>query len=118
MRAVITVGGSEVEQAALEDWLKSESALRGYVGVERGTPTVDTMGLPTELVVQVAATAVGAGAVWTALAKSLTVWLTQRRSDVSLTITGAGGRTVTVDAKRIPDAESFVRLVNDVAAEE
>ena len=29
----------------------------------------------------------GAGAVWTAPAKSLTVWLTQRRSDLTIEVT-------------------------------
>jgi Effector Associated Constant Component 1 len=115
---VINVGGTEVEQASLQEWLRAESELRGHVGVERGTPVHGKMGLPVELVVQVTATAVGASAVWTALAKSLTVWLTQRRSDVTVTITGASGRIVTVDAKRIPNAEDLVRLISDVAAED
>ena len=37
------------------------------------------------------------------------VWLTQRRADVILKISGPEGREVVLDAKRIPDAE---RLLN------
>ncbi|MEU3777368.1 hypothetical protein AB0F11_30030 [Streptomyces sp. NPDC032472] len=38
-----------------------------------------------------------AGAV---LVRSLTTWLTQRRADVKVTVTAAGGRRVSVDVRR------------------
>jgi hypothetical protein len=57
------------------------------------------MGASTELIVGV----VSSGAA-TALVTSLQVWLTQRRADVKLNITGPQGRTIVLDAKRIPDA--------------
>jgi hypothetical protein len=44
----------------------------------------------------------------TTLAKSLQVWLTQRRADVALKVSGPGGREVVLDAKRIPDAERLL----------
>jgi hypothetical protein len=64
------------------------------------------MGASTELIVGI----VSSGAA-TALVTSLQVWLTQRRADVALTVSGPGGLEVVLDAKRIPDAE---RLVNSV----
>jgi hypothetical protein len=45
----------------------------------------------------------------TALVRSLQVWLTQRRADVKLNVTGPQDRQVTLDAKRVSDAE---RLLN------
>jgi len=59
-------------------------------------------------VVDVIVGVVSSGAA-TTLAKSLQVWLTQRRADVTLKISGPEGREIDLDAKRIPDAE---RLVN------
>jgi hypothetical protein len=117
VRTVITVDGSDADRAALQEWLERERALRGNLGVEVGALPGGAMGVPGELVVQVAATVAGAGAVWAALARSVSVWLVQRRSDVSVTITGPSGRTVTVDAKRVPDAEQLIRAIADVAKE-
>jgi len=117
VQAQIAVNGSGVDQASLHDWLMREKALRGYVGPQYRQPPVGAMGVPADMMVQVAATAAGATAVWAALAKSLTVWLTQRRSDVEITVNGPDGRTVTVNAKRIPDPETLTRMVLDVAAE-
>lgn len=59
-------------------------------------------------VVEVVVGVVSSGAV-TTLAKSLQVWLSQRRADVALKVSGPEGREIVLDAKRIPDAE---RLLN------
>jgi hypothetical protein len=59
-------------------------------------------------VVDVIVGVVSSGAA-TTLAKSLQVWLTQRRADVTLKLSGPDGRKIDLDAKRIPDAD---RLVN------
>jgi hypothetical protein len=69
------------------------------------------MGAPTDVVVQVGAALAGASAVWAALAKSLSVWLVQRRSDLTITVTGPEGRKVSVSAKRVADPEQLLRSV-------
>jgi len=44
----------------------------------------------------------------TAQVTSLQVWLTQRRADVTINVTGPQGRKVALDAKRVPDAERLL----------
>ena len=62
------------------------------------------MGAVVDVIVGVASSSAA-----TTLAKSLQVWLTQRRADVTIRLSGPEGREIVLDAKRIPDAE---RLVN------
>lgn len=66
------------------------------------------MGGTSELVVEVASALAGAGAVWAALAKSLSDWLAQRRSDVSVEITLPDGGRVSVSAQRVRDSEEVI----------
>jgi Effector Associated Constant Component 1 len=65
------------------------------------------MGATTEIIIEAISSGALAGLV-AALAKSLQVWLTQRRADVAVKISGPGGREVVLDAKRIPDAEHLL----------
>lgn len=99
----ITVGGRDGDQESLLDWLRHEPDFRGYLrqGETPGPP--GTMGASTELIVGV----VSSGAA-TALVTSLQVWLTQRRADVRLNIIGPQGRTIVLDAKRVPDAAGLL----------
>jgi hypothetical protein len=110
MQARITIDGTDAEAAALWDWLRREPELRGHLHAG-STPLPETMGTGTEVVVQVAATLAGAGAIWSALSRSLTAWLTQRRSDLRITVTGSDGRKVTLTASRVADAEAILRQV-------
>jgi hypothetical protein len=100
----ITVGdGRESDVESLTDWLRSEPELRGYLR-QGETPGPDgAMGASTELIVGV----VSSGAA-TALARSLQVWLAQRRADVKLHVVGSHGRQIVLDAKRVPDAENLL----------
>jgi hypothetical protein len=61
------------------------------------------MGSFTELIVGV----ISSGAA-TVLARSLQVWLAQRRADVKLKVAGPQGRQIVLDAKRVPDAEHLL----------
>jgi len=71
------------------------------------------MGATTELVVQTAAAVASAGAM-TALARSLSVWLVQRRADITVTVTRPDGRKVEVTARRV-DPEYVLRAVSELA---
>jgi hypothetical protein len=51
----------------------------------------------------------------TALARSLSVWLVQRRSDLTVKVTGPGGRQVSVSARRVADPEQLLRAVLEPA---
>ncbi|AEV85592.1 hypothetical protein ACWT_4570 [Actinoplanes sp. SE50] len=113
MDARIAINGSDNDRIALWDWLLNERELRGRVRRE-AISRVGEMGGQIEYVVSAA---VSAGAVWATLARTLSVWLLQRRSDVTITITGPGGRKIQVNAKRTKDPEALVRQVLDASAE-
>lgn len=89
-------------------WLSREDELRGRVRLRSGRPEPDEMGAVADVIV-----AVVAGGGLTALGRSLTVWLRQLRSDVTIEITGPDGRTARVDAKRVRDAETLIHGVLD-----
>ena len=99
----ITVAGWEDDAESLRDWLRSEPQLRGHLRQGETPARRGAMGASTELIVGV----ISSGAA-TALARSLQVWLTQRRADVKLNVAGPQGRQVVLDAKRVPDAEHLL----------
>jgi hypothetical protein len=74
-------------------------------------------GRPHRPRIQVSAALAGAGAVWAAPARPLSVWLVQRRSDVTITVTGPDRRKVSVSAKRVADAEQILRSVLERTAQ-
>lgn len=100
----ITVEGQDSDLESLQDWLGREPELRGQLRQGQAPGPDGAMGAVVDVIVGV----VSSGAA-TTLAKSLQVWLTQRRADVVLKVSGPAGREVVLDAKRIPEAE---RLVN------
>lgn len=109
VQARIRVTGTDA--GVLGDWLRREPELRGRLSLSGRPSSTEDMGVGTDVVVQVAATVTGASVVWAALAKSLTVWLMQRRSDVKIEVIGPEGRKVSLDAKRVVDAEKLLRGV-------
>lgn len=127
MQARIAVDGRDTDSESLWDWLRNEPELRGRLQLSTAPTPDGAMGAPTDLVIQVSAVLAGAGAVWAALARSLSVWLVQRRSDLTITVTGPEGRKVSVSAKRVADPEQLLRSVletttptvlSDLAADE
>ena len=100
----ITVDGRDSDVESLQDWLRAEPEFRGHLRQGEAPGPAGAQGAVVDVIIGV----VSSGAA-TALATSLQVWLTQRRADVALKVSGPGGREVVLDAKRIPDAE---RLVN------
>lgn len=99
----ITVDGRDSDAESLRDWLRSEPQLRGHLRQGETQALAGAMGSFTELIVGV----ISSGAA-TVLARSLQVWLAQRRADVKLNIAGPQGRQIVLDAKRIPDAEHLL----------
>lgn len=102
-------GGDDVhgELASLTDWLDNEPELRGRFRFERPDPEPGHMGVGTDVLI----VALSGGGAVTALARSLSVWLKQRRADVSVEVTGVDGRQVTINALRIADPETIIREV-------
>ena len=99
----ITVDGRDSDVESLQDWLRSEPDFRGHLRRGEAPGPDGAMGAVVDVIVGV----VSSGAA-TALAKSLQVWLTQRRADVKLQISGPDGRQIELDAKRIPDAQQLL----------
>jgi hypothetical protein len=103
----LAVDGDEL--FSLRDWLSQEDGLRGRVRLVDRPGAADEMGVATELVVMAGA----AVPVVSVLARAVTTWLVQRRSDVTIRVTAPDGRQVSVNAKRIADPEKLIREVLD-----
>ncbi|GAA1022924.1 hypothetical protein Aple_100630 [Acrocarpospora pleiomorpha] len=116
MQARITVEGSGADAESLWDWLRHEPHLRGGLSASGAPAGEETMGAPIELVVALASGGGGAAV----LARSLTRWLIererQRRSDITIKITGPGGGQVSVSAQRVADSEQLLRAILETAA--
>lgn len=93
---------------SLHRWLQEEDELRGRVSLLTAGPAVEEMGSLLEGL----AVALGSGGAITVLAKSVSVWLTQRHSDITVEVSH-GDRTVKVTANRAMDAEKLIRDVLD-----
>ena len=100
----------ETDIESLWDWLRREPDLQGHMKLGHPSPPAEEMGAPVELVVLLSA---ACGTVATALARTLTTWLRQRRSDVNVIVTLADGRSASITAQRIRavDAEKLLRSI-------
>jgi hypothetical protein len=114
-QARITVEGRDADAESLWDWLRHEPELRGRLRARSASTPAEAMGAPIELVVILATATVP---VASALARSLSTWLVQRRSDLTVTVTGPDGRQVSVSSRRIADPEKLLRAVLEPAAPE
>lgn len=80
---------------SLADWLNREEALRGRVKAVRRVPGTGKMGAAVELLT----VALGSGGAGAVLVRSISAWLTQRRSEVSVSLKDADGREFTFSSK-------------------
>lgn len=80
---------------SLADWLNGEEALRGRVRAVRPAPEAGTMGAAIELL----SVALGSGGAGAVLVRSISAWLNQRRSEVSVSLKDAEGREFQFSAK-------------------
>ncbi|MGW4639273.1 effector-associated constant component EACC1 [Sphaerisporangium sp. NPDC004334] len=96
----VTGGSSVADTASLYEWLRSDRTLAGAVRAVSRPPAEEEMGGAVDMLV----VALGSGGVGVALAQALPAWLQSRRTDVTVTVT-SGDKSVTLEAKRIKDAE-------------
>jgi Effector Associated Constant Component 1 len=80
---------------SLADWLNSEAALHGRVRAVRPGPEAGKMGAAVELL----SVALGSGGAGAVLVRSISAWLTQRRSEVSVSLKDADGREFKFSSK-------------------
>ncbi|MFJ1455249.1 hypothetical protein [Nocardia sp. N2S4-5] len=106
----ITGGDRTGGVESLIAWLRQEPELRGRIHTAARVPDPGEMGSLIDAVT----VAVGGGGTVSVLAMSLKTWLAHpRRSDVTIEIRHPDGRSVTVEAKRVDDAEALLRTVLD-----
>ncbi|MFB8282659.1 effector-associated constant component EACC1 [Nocardia colli] len=97
----IHTDGSPDDLVQLLDWFRHDDALRGRIRLPLLRIKGDQMGD----LYQVLVVAAGSGGMAAALVRSLTTWLTHRRSDITITVTRADGAKVDLDAKRVKSIE-------------
>ncbi|MEU7863054.1 hypothetical protein [Nonomuraea sp. NPDC049141] len=108
MDAKIWISASEPvdECASLINWLQGQRELQGRVYPARRQPREGELGSMVEFLT----VAVGSGGTGIALSRSLIAWLSNRHSDVSITVTTSAG-TVQLDALRVKDALPLLEKV-------
>ncbi|WP_433684682.1 effector-associated constant component EACC1 [Nocardia sp. CA-119907] len=105
------VGGDELR--SLHDWLLHDDGLRGRVRLVHSDVVPGQMGGVLDALV----VAVGSGGMGAVLAGSLSTWISQRRSDVKITVTNSDGVEIELDGKRV-DAETVIREVGRLLSSE
>lgn len=98
------------ESTSLLEWLDAEPDLRGRVTREQRPPAQGEMGALSDVLV-----AVVTGGGVTALARSVQLWLRQRRADVKIELERSDGYRVKVQIDRASDPQ---RIVKEVLGEE
>lgn len=97
--------------SSLADWLNSEDVLRGRVRAVRPAPKPGEMGAAIELLT----VALGSGGVGAVLIRSICTWLSQRRSEVSVSLKDADGREFQFSSKsRNLDPSDVFREASDL----
>jgi hypothetical protein len=96
---------------SLADWLNSEDVLRGRVRAVRPAPKPGEMGAAIELLT----VALGSGGVGVVLVRSICTWLSQRRSEVAVSLKDADGREFQFSSKsRNLDPSDVFREASDL----
>ncbi|WP_040694361.1 effector-associated constant component EACC1 [Nocardia vinacea] len=97
----IRTSGNPENLVQLLDWFRHDDALRGRISPQAAQIRSDEMGGLTDVLVLAASS----GGIGVALVRSLTVWLTHRRTDITVTVTRANGDKIELDAKRVDSTE-------------
>jgi hypothetical protein len=109
MEIYLDVSGSDRESHlhALRSWLTGEDELRGRLTLRSHQIEAGQMGGILDVLV----VALGSGGAGAVLAGSLSTWLTQRRVDLTVTVSTPDGRHVTVDVRRARDPQAVTREI-------
>ncbi|APU14928.1 MULTISPECIES: effector-associated constant component EACC1 [Actinoalloteichus] len=106
--------GMSDQLGALRNWLVRENALRGRLELRRRPGAEGEMGALADVLL----VALGAGGTGAVVARSMSTWLVQRRSDVTITVTAPDGRQVHVDVQRARNPVAVIREVEQLTAPE
>lgn len=103
----IRADGGPDELLALLDWFGHDDVLRGRVHTVSAPAGGGAM---SGGVYEALGVALGAGGIASALAGSLTAWITHRRSDLKLTLTRSDGTRLEIDAARVDSPQVLQEL--------
>ncbi|WP_147471739.1 effector-associated constant component EACC1 [Nocardia stercoris] len=103
----IRTDGGPDELLAMLDWLDHDDALRGRV---HPVSAPAGSGAMNGGVYEALGVALGAGGVASALADSLTAWVTHRRSHLKFTLTRSDGTHLEIDAARVDSPQVLQEL--------
>ena len=110
MEARVEVGGADDPQdelSSLRNWLAGEDEFRGRVRIESAAIEAGAMGGVAEALV----VALGSGGALTVLAGSVSVWLRERRSSLTVRIVNADGSSQEITASG-PAADTLAAKVD------
>jgi hypothetical protein len=110
MEARLSLAGTDEAQdelVALRQWLTDEPDFRGRVRAEQAPPRPGEMGG----VVEALTVALGSGGALAILANSVSVWLRQRRSTLTVTIVNPDGSSQKITATG-PAADTIAAKVD------
>ncbi|MFG2044818.1 hypothetical protein [Dactylosporangium sp. NPDC048998] len=111
--SVSDVPDTAAEIRSLFRWLQRDDDLSGAtVRLAPAAPGPEEMGATVSDVL----VALGSGGMGAVLARSLSVWVQHRTSDVKLTFRGKNG-TVKLDGKRIKDPVAVIKALREAAGE-
>ncbi|MEV6340283.1 hypothetical protein AB0M12_36845 [Nocardia vinacea] len=96
------------EFMSLRDWLGREPQFRGGVRAAERVVKPGEMGTLEDVLI----VALGSGGAATVLARSVSVWLQQRRSGLSVRVTGPNGHCVEIAAEG-PAADQVAKLFGE-----
>lgn len=99
----LSMDGREGDLESLEEWLRSEDGLRGRIDRGNCEKPVGTMGGTTDVIVTLATSGT-----LSVVARSVQVWLTQRKPDLVVDIRSPNGKRMTVTAQKVKDPDDLV----------
>lgn len=102
----LSVDGGGEDLGSLEEWLRAEPELRGRIRRGDSEEPAGSMGGTTDLIVTLAMSGT-----LTVIARSVQVWLIQRKSDLSVDIVSPDGRKMSITARRVKEPQGFAREV-------
>lgn len=101
---------TDAHLVSLRDWLAAEDALRGRVELPARPPQPGQMGAALDVL----AVALGSGGAGAVLARSLSTWLVQRRTDITVHVSRGDGQDVTVEVRRASDPQAVIGAVGQL----
>lgn len=103
----LMISAPEADLRSLHDWLRDEDDLRGTeVAWTPAPPKPGEMGVSDVLMVTL-----GAGGLGTVMARSISVWIRHRSSDLRIRIK-SGDQVVELNAQRLRNPEELAEIIS------